>query len=251
VSEPCLSVVIAAYNEEQVIGASVERVASYLAGGDHELVVVDDGSRDRTAALVEALQPRYPQLRLLRLPRNQGKGSAIRAGVLASRGRYVLYTDADLVYPIEGVEPFMRALDAGADVAIGSRRHARTLFALNPRHFSYIYQRHLVGQAYIWTVDRALRLGVSDTQCGFKCFRGVVARDIFARLTLSDFAFDVEALYVARLLGYRIVELPVYFVYLGEQSSVELVRDSLRMLRDLHTIRENGRRGRYGVRART
>jgi dolichyl-phosphate beta-glucosyltransferase len=245
---PHLSVVIPAYNEERVIGATVERVCEYLGSGDNELLVVDDGSRDCTADLVESQRPRYPQIRLLRMPGNSGKGGAIRAGVLASSGRYVLYTDADLVYPIEGAEPFIEALDRGADVAIGSRSHTRTLFALNPRHFSYIYQRYLVGRAYIWTVNRMLGLGVTDTQCGFKCFRGEVARDVFSRLRLTDFAFDVEAVFVARLLGYRVVELPVYFLYLGEQSSVELARDSLRMLRDLRTIRENGRRGRYGAR---
>ncbi len=247
---PRLSVVIAAYNEERVIGATVQRVSEYLASGDNELVVVDDGSRDRTAALVQALLPRHPNVRLLKMDRNQGKGAAIRAGVLATRGRYVLYTDADLVYPIEGVEPFIAALDAGADLAIGSRSHANTLFALHPRHFSYIYQRYLVGRAHIQVVSRLLGLRVTDTQCGFKCFRGDVARDVFARLTLPDFAFDVEALYVSAALGYRRVELPVYFLYLGEQSSVELMRDSVHMLRDLLRIRENGRTGRYGVRVR-
>ncbi len=249
-TRPRLSVVIAAYNEEKVIGATVPRVADYLAPGNNELIIVDDGSHDRTKEIVRALQSRYPQLQLLCLERNQGKGGAITAGVLASRGEYVLYTDADLVYPIEGAAPFIAALEQGADVAIGSRSHPRTLFALHPRHFSYIYQRYLVGRAYIWTVNTLLGLGVSDTQCGFKCFRGDVARDIFRRLTLRDFAFDVEALYVARLLGYRVVELPVYFLYLGEQSSVELVQDSIRMFGDLLRIRANGRLGRYGTRPR-
>jgi dolichyl-phosphate beta-glucosyltransferase len=239
-----LSVVIAAYNEDRVISATVQRVCEYL-GAEDELIVVDDGSRDRTAAIVAGLQWRNRGLRLLSMPSNQGKGAAIRAGVLASRGRYVLYTDADLVYPIEGAQPFMSALDQGADLAIGSRSHSRTLFALNPRHFSYIYQRYLVGRAHIRVVDAILGLGVSDTQCGFKCFRGDAARDVFARLTLPDFAFDVEVLYVSKVLGYRTQELPVYFLYLGEQSSVELVRDSLHMLRDLLRIRLNGLRGRY------
>lgn len=244
--KPRLSVVIAAYNEERVIASTVHRVCAYLARGDNELIVVDDGSGDRTTALVRELQPQYPALRLIRLDGNRGKGAAIQAGVLAARGDYVLITDADLVYPIEGAEPFVAALEAGADIAIGSRSHARTLFALHPRHFSYIYQRYLVGRVYIQVVNRLLRLGVSDTQCGFKCMRGEVARDVFSRLTLVDFAFDAEALYIAHLRGYRVVEMPVYFLYLGEQSSVELVRDTVRMVRDLLHIRENGRRGCYG-----
>jgi glycosyltransferase involved in cell wall biosynthesis len=241
-----LSVVIPAYNEAEVIGDTVARVSAYLqANGSHELLVVDDGSRDATPAIVEAFAADHPNVRLVRNPGNRGKGFAIRNGVLHSRGEYVLFTDADLVYPIEGLTPFLAALEAGADVAIGSRSHVGTLFALHPRHFSYIYQRYLVGRAFIWTVNHLLQLGVSDTQCGFKMFRGAVARDIFARLRLDDFAFDVEALYVARRRGYRVVELPVYFLYLGEQSSVELMADSLRMLRDLWRIRANGQAGVY------
>jgi dolichyl-phosphate beta-glucosyltransferase len=249
VSVPTLSVVIPAYNEERVIGATAEQVLQYLEPRGGELLVVDDGSRDRTIEVVAGLQRGHPGLQLLRHGRNLGKGAAIRAGMLTARGRYVLYTDADLVYPIEGAEPFVAALEQGADVAIGTRSHPATLFALNPRHFSYIYQRYLVGRAYIGLVNRLLGLGVSDTQCGFKCFRGDVAREVFGRVTLTNFAFDVEALYVARLLGHRIVELPVYFLYLGEQSSVQLVRDSVQMWRDLLRIRANGRRGRYRVRA--
>ena len=241
-----LSVVIPAYNEAAIIGDTVARVAAYLAAsGDHELIVVDDGSRDATASIVQACAEEHPHVRLVRNPGNRGKGYAIRNGVLHARGEYVLYTDADLVYPIEGMAPFLAALRAGADLAIGSRSHAGTLFALHPRHFSYIYQRYLVGRAYIAVVNWLLRLGVSDTQCGFKAFRGAVARDIFARLCLDDFAFDVEALYIARQRGYRLVELPVYFLYLGEQSSVELLQDSVRMLRDLWRIRCNGRAGLY------
>jgi dolichyl-phosphate beta-glucosyltransferase len=241
-----LSVVIPAYNEDKVIGDSVAKVAAYLDRvGDSELLVVDDGSRDRTAEIVQELSHTFPFVRLVPNDRNRGKGYSIKHGVLESRGQYVLYTDADLVYPIEGVEPFIDALDRGADVAIGSRSHPRTLFALHPRHFSYIYQRYIVGRTYINVVNFLLKLDVTDTQAGFKCFRGDAARAIFARTTLDDFAFDVEALYIARQLGYRVAELPVYFLYLGEQSSVQLVKDSARMLRDLLHIRANGRRGTY------
>src|SRR4051794_19314388 len=241
-----LSVVIPAYNEERVIGDSIARVGAYLAQTpDPELIVVDDGSRDRTREIVRELAKRYPFIRLVQNDRNRGKGYSIKHGVLESRGEYVLFTDADLVYPIEGVEPFIRALDAGADFAIPSRSHPGTLFALHPRHFSYIYQRYLVGRTYINVVNRVLSLGVTDTQAGFKCLRGEAARTIFARTTLYDFGFDVEAIFIARQLGYRIVELPVYFLYLGEQSSVQLVKDSVRMLVDLWRIRRNGRTGVY------
>jgi dolichyl-phosphate beta-glucosyltransferase len=241
-----LSVVIPAYNEERVIGDSLSRLVTYLNGTpDPELIVVDDGSRDRTRRIVREIAARFPFTRLVENDHNRGKGYSIKHGIAESRGEYVLFTDADLVYPIEGVEPFIRALDDGADVAIASRSHPGTLFALHPRHFSYIYQRYLVGRTYINLVNRMLGLGVTDTQAGFKCLRGDAARTIFARTTLYDFAFDVEALFIARQLGYRIVELPVYFLYLGEQSSVQLVKDSARMLADLWKIRQNGRNGLY------
>lgn len=241
-----LSVVIPAYNEERVIGDSLARLGAYLEGTpEPEVIVVDDGSRDRTREIVREASARYPFIRLLQNHRNRGKGYSIKHGIMASRGAYVLFTDADLVYPIEGVEPFIKALDAGADFAIPSRSHPGTLFALHPRHFSYIYQRYLVGRTYINVVNRVLSLGVTDTQAGFKCLRGDAARKIFARTTLYDFAFDVEAIFIARQLGYRLVELPVYFLYLGEQSSVQLVKDSVRMLVDLWKIRRNGQTGFY------
>ncbi|MFN8635631.1 MAG: glycosyltransferase [Chloroflexota bacterium] len=241
-----LSVVIAAYNEERVIGDSIARVGAYLEKTpDPELIIVDDGSRDRTREIVQELTATYPFLRLVQNDRNRGKGYSIKHGIMESTGQYVLFTDADLVYPIEGLEPFIKALEAGADVAISSRRHPGTLFALNPRHFSYIYQRYLVGGVYINVVNRILNLGVSDTQAGFKCMRGEAARTIYARTTLFDFSFDVEALFIARQLGYKIAELPCYFLYLGEQSSVQLVKDSARMLFDLWKIRRNGRNGVY------
>ncbi len=241
-----LSVVIAAYNEERVIEDSLTRVGAYLERTpDPELIVVDDGSRDQTCEIVRDLSSRFPFLRLIQNDRNRGKGFSIKHGITKSHGAHVLFTDADLVYPIEGVEPFIRALDAGADIAIASRSHPGTLFALHPRHFSYIYQRYLVGRTYINIVNRLLNLGVTDTQAGFKCLRGDAARDIFARTTLTSFGFDAEALFIARQRGYRIVELPVYFLYLGEQSSVQLVKDSVRMLRDLWKIRQNGQDGVY------
>ncbi len=241
-----LSVVIPAYNEERVIGDSIARAATYLGALGHaELIVVDDGSRDRTREIVRELGSQFPFVRLIENDRNRGKGYSIKHGILESTGDFVVYTDADLVYPIEGVVPFVKAIEQGADVAIASRSHPGTLFALHPRHFSYIYQRYLVGRTYINVVNRLLKLGVTDTQAGFKCFRGDAARRIFGSTTLFDFAFDVEALFIARQLGYQIVELPVYFLYLGEQSSVQLVKDSVRMFGDLWQIRQNGRKGVY------
>lgn len=241
-----LSVVIPAYNESAVIATSLRRILSYLDTLDGgELIVVDDGSSDGTPEIVREIAERNPQLRLLVNERNRGKGFSVRNGVLAAQGDHVLYTDADLVFPIEGVEPFVEALKAGADVAIASRSHERSLFALHPRHFSYIHRRYLVGRVFIRIVRALLDLPVTDTQAGFKCMRREAAREIFSRLTISSFAFDVEAIYIAHLRRLQIAELPVYFHYTGEQSSVQLAKDSFRMLRALFRIRTQGRRGDY------
>jgi len=242
-----LSVVIAAHDEEAVIGRTVDRVLAFLATRESgELIVVDDGSRDRTAEIVREISEREPAVRLLSRGSNRGKGASIRDGVLASAGDFVVYTDADLVYPIEGASDFIAAVERGADVAIASRSNEQSLFAMHPRHFAYIHRRYLIGRIYIRIVNRILGLGVSDTQAGFKCFRGDRAREVFRQLRIANFAFDVEALYIARRLGLRIVELPVYFHYQGERSGVALIKDSIRMFRSLLEIRANGRRGRYG-----
>jgi len=241
-----LSVVIPAFNEESIIVSTIQKVCGYLEGRrSYEVLIVDDGSTDRTAAEVESLQATLPRVHLLRNEENRGKGYSVAYGVLQSQGEYVLYTDADLVYPIEGVEPFLSKLKAGFDMAIGSRVHPDSLYALHARHFRYIYQRHLVGRTYIAIAKRLLGLTVADTQCGFKCLTCEAGQAVFSRVRQTSFAFDVEAILIAHRLRLRIAEMPVYYLYLGEDSSVRMARDSLRMLVALLQIRRNDRQGRY------
>lgn len=240
------SVVIPVYNGGQVIERAMASVCGYLEGRcSYEVIIVDDGSTDSTTQKALEDAGRYPNLRLLRNGVNRGKGFSVAKGVQESRGRLVLYTDADLVYPIEDMERFKGRLEEGYDLAIGSRVHPASLYALHPRHFPYIYQRHLVGRVFIWTVQHLLGLMVSDTQCAFKVIKGEVAREIFRQVSIPTFAFEVEALVIARRQGYRIVELPVYYRYEGEPSSVRLARDSVVMLIDLWRIRARNRAGKY------
>lgn len=241
-----ISVVIPAFNEEAVIGQTLERLIDFFGrDGRNEVIVVDDGSRDDTHGIVQFFADKYPTVKMLAADRNRGKGASVREGVLFSTGRAVVITDADLVFGVESVLRYLEALEAGADLAVGSRVHPETLFALHPKHFPYMWQRHVIGRAFIAVVRAALGLRVSDTQCGFKVIRGDVAREIFARVTMRDFSYDVEALTIATDWGLDIQELPVNLLYRGGPSSVRLIGSSLRMYRDLLAIRRRRAAGAY------
>jgi dolichyl-phosphate beta-glucosyltransferase len=239
---PSISIVVPAYNEAARIGPTLARITDYLdaRGRSYEVIVVDDGSRDATAEVVAAFADAHPLVRLLALAANAGKGAAVRAGVLASRGRTVLFSDADLSTPIEEVERLEAALADGADVAIGSRsapgdvaRHQPLGRRLQGRIF------HLVVRALGFRAVARVR----DTQCGFKLFRAGAALVLFSELALAGFAFDVEVL--ERAHGrYRIAEVPVAWTH-AEGSKVRPGIDALKMVRDLIRIRWTWmRRGR-------
>lgn len=203
---PALSFVIPAYNEEKRLPVSLARIADWLGSRtpsiSAELIVVDDGSADRTAAVAEKTAAGLGlAVRVLRFPENRGKGAAVRAGVLEAAGDQVLVTDADLSTPIEEVE---KLLAAGAPVAIGSRGVDATLVKERQPLF-----RVASGKLFNLLVRVLAVSGIRDTQCGFKLFRRDAAREVFTRATVDRFAFDVEALLLARRLGYAIAEVPV------------------------------------------
>lgn len=229
-STPELSVVIPAFNEERRLGATLERVLGYLEGRriGFEVVVADDGSRDRTAAVAETFAGRG--VRVLRLPYNRGKGAATRHGVLASRGRRVLMSDADLSTPIEELATLEPRL-AEAELVIGSRAVA----GADVKRHQPLY-RELMGK----TFNKIIRLlgigGVADTQCGFKLFDGDVARELFAALLTPGFAFDVELIWLARRRGYRLAEVGVVWVN-SPDSRVNPLADPPRMIAEILLFR--------------
>ena len=200
------SVVIPAFNEARRLPAYLDDVVAFFEGrGErYEVIVVDDGSTDGTPGLVEARARQTPALRLLRLPRNAGKGTAVRAGMLAARGAFRLFADADGATPIAELKRLEPALAAGADVAIGSR-------VLADPAVSVTAQPHRVaaGRVFNWLVARLGLRGVADSQCGFKAFGARAAGDLFGRLRTTGFGFDVELLLRAQAAGYRIAEVPV------------------------------------------
>ncbi len=236
-----LSVVIPAFEEAARIGPTLERVRTYLAARpfDSEVLVVVDGGRDGTLGLVRNLARDWPALRVLDNGVNRGKGYSVRRGMLAARGCYLLFSDADLSTPIAEVERLVAALDAGADVAIGSRALVDSDVRVRQA-----WWRQSMGRVFNWFVRLIAVPDLRDTQCGFKCFRRDAARRIFARQRIARFSFDVELLWIARTLGYRVAELPVTWIN-HPSSRVHPLIDSCRMLVDLTRLRYNDWRGAY------
>jgi dolichyl-phosphate beta-glucosyltransferase len=231
-----LSVVIPAYNEEARIGGTLARVAEYLAGRDYaaEIFVVDDGSTDGTrevAAAAGAAAGAVP-FRLLALPANRGKGAAVREGVLAARGEFILFSDADLSTPIEEAARLLeRQRETGADAVLGSRALPDSWITRPQGRL-----RRLAGKTFNRMVRLLTGLPFRDTQCGFKLFRGPVARELFSRLREERFAFDVEIVYRAVHRGLRVIEVPVEWAD-DRRSRVRFLRDSARMAVALLRIR--------------
>ena len=226
-----LSVVIPAYNEEGRLAPGLQQALEYLArrGEPYELLVVDDGSRDATSRVAESFAPQG--VRVVRHERNRGKGAAVRTGLLASRGRKVLVSDADFSTPIAEIEKLERFLQDGTPLVIGSRGLADS--QIGQRQPFY---REMMGR----TFNRLIRMfgvrGIRDTQCGFKLARGEEGRRIAAELKIEGFAWDVEMIWLARRRGYKIAEVGVVWVN-SPDSRVDPIRSSFSMLRDVITMR--------------
>jgi dolichyl-phosphate beta-glucosyltransferase len=241
-----LSVVIPAYNEELRIGKTLREIQTYLQRQPYsaEIIVVDDGSQDGTAPSVRAFEATRPPIYLLQNGRNRGKGFSVRQGFLRAQGECLLFSDADLSTPIEEVEKLFAALRERCEVAIGSRALPGSRVEVHqPR-----YREHL-GRLFNLFVQLLAVPGIQDTQCGFKCFTREAALAICQRMTAERFGFDVEMLYLARLLGYRVREVPVVWRH-SPQTRVRVWRDSVSMLGDLWRIRWNDLWGRYDRPAR-
>ncbi len=238
-SEPLATLIIPAWNEERRMPASLARVVAYVRSQPSpiEVVVVDDGSQDGTAAIVEGFARENDFVRLIRNPHG-GKGAAIKTGVSQGRGQYLVLSDTDLSVPIEEMVKFLPPALNGYDVAIASRE------APGAERIDEPYYRHLMGRVYNLLVRVAAVPGIQDTQCGFKAFHRDVARQVFPLQTIEGWGFDVEVLFIARRLGYQIIEIPVRWYY-GRESKVRPVKDTLCMVRDLWQVRRNARRGLY------
>ena len=237
--QPFLSVIIPAHNEENRLPGTLARVLNFLDSRDYtwELIVVENGSRDRTADVAKKAAAGRPEVQVLRLA-EAGKGLAVQAGMLAAEGRCRFMCDADLSMPIEELSRFLPPVSSGYDIVIGSRE------AEGAVRYEETAYRHLGGRAVNLMIRLLALPGLHDTQCGFKMFTGAAAEALFSRQTLTNFSFDIEILFLARKLGFRILELGIPW-HFSTESKVSPVKDTLQMFADILRIRINSRKGVY------
>jgi dolichyl-phosphate beta-glucosyltransferase len=238
-----ISIIIPAYNEEKRLPGTIESVLDYLGKSEWsfaEIVIVDDGSQDATVAVARSAASRaWIPVRVAQNPGNRGKGYSVRRGIMEAKGEWALFTDADLSAPIEELAKLWRAADlAGAPVAIGSRAVDRSLVGVHQPLF-----REGMGRLFNVLMRAITGLPFRDTQCGFKLFEMRAAREIFARQRLERFGFDVEILYIAKLLGHRAIEVPVKWNDVPG-TKVSLL-GGLGAFADLLTVRWGGFTGKY------
>lgn len=241
---PSISIVIPAYNEERRLGRTLGRIRDYFSSSPMwssgiEMIVVDDGSTDGTARLVQDWAREVPCVRLVSNGRNRGKGYSVRHGMIECRGHLALFTDADLSAPIEECEKLLAAINAGNDCAIGSRAIDRSLIAVHQSAF-----REMAGNTFNALVKIITGLRFQDTQCGFKLFVRERCRIIFEQQRIERFGFDPEILFLARRNGLHTAEVPVRWAH-NPATKVHVWRDSLLMFAELIYIRWNWLLGRY------
>ena len=238
---PLLSIIIPSYNEELRLPATLEKIAAYLQSATRpaEVIVVDDGSTDQTAAVAASYASKFQSFRVVGNGVNRGKGFSVRHGMLEAISPFVIFTDADLSAPIEEADKLIVALESGYDVAIGSRAMDRSLIEVHESAF-----REFAGIIFNKIVRIILRLPFVDTQCGFKAFRRDRSRILFEQQHIERFGFDPELLYLARHHGLRSIEIPVRWAH-SPATKVSMLRDSIQMFLDVFIIRCNALRGRY------
>lgn len=238
-SAPFLSIIIPAYNEEHRLPKTLEQVFDFLEAQDFpaEVLVVENGSQDRTLEIARAFSQNHPQLCVLQEV-ERGKGLAVRRGMLAAEGEYRFMCDADFSMPVEEINRFLPPILNSVDIAIASRE-APGAVRYNEPHY-----RHFVGRVFNALIRTFALPGLQDTQCGFKCFHRSAAEVLFPKQTISGWSFDVEILFIAQKYGFRIEELPIPW-YFNPDSHISVVKDSLKMALDLFMIRWNELQGRY------
>lgn len=235
-----LSLVLPAYNEEKRIVESLKRILQFLEAQaySHEVILVDDGSEDRTVEVVGKIS-QGRNVRILQNGKNLGKGGAVRSGILQARGQYLFFTDVDLSVPIETIAPFLIRLEEGSDITIGTRAKSGAMVEVRQP----IY-REFMGKVYTSLSNRILGLDISDFTCGFKGFCRKVAVDLFSRQQLADWSFDSEILYLAKLKNYSVIEIPVTWRD-DRATKVRLWRDIFTSFLGLLKIRLNYYLGKY------
>jgi len=237
-----LSVVIPAYNEEKRIKPTLDRIVEFLKNNryKYELIIVDDGSNDGTVKIVNGFANKYAEIHLLKSANNMGKGHAVRKGMLAARGKRILFTDADLSVPFETVDKLLSWFDAGYDIVIGSRRLPDSDIQIHQPFY-----REFMGQVFR-NLTRLLIVGkdISDITCGFKCFSSEAAKAVFSKQVTNDWSYDAELIYIAKRMKMRIKEIPVVWRD-SNATKVHIFRDTIKTFWGLIRIKINGVTGKY------
>ncbi len=237
---PRLSIVIPAYNEAARLPATLQQLRCFLDGWDYptEIIVVDDGSTDDTAAVVRQIAAADPRVQLIAAP-HRGKGAAVRQGILSARGAVRIMCDADLSMPAQELPKLLTPLTTGADIAYATREGTGAYRVGEPP------LRRLMGRTFNWLVRTLALPGVDDSQCGFKAFTAASSELLFRHATIDGFGFDVEVLYLARQYGFQLQAVPIIWHY-HANSRVHPLRDTFLMIRDVLHVRWNHWSGRYG-----
>lgn len=240
-STPFLSIVIPAHNEEGRLPRTLGQIFSFLEKQSYssEIIIVENGSSDRTLELAQEYALRHPNL-IVHHEKQLGKGNAVRRGMLVARGEYRFICDADLSMPIEELQKFLPPVLNDFDIAIGSREAPGAIRYHEPPY------RHFGGRAINLLIRLLILPGLNDTQCGFKCFRAEATEVIFLQQTLTGWSFDIELLYLARQKKLRVKEIPIQW-YFGPDSKVNAIRDALRMIGDIFRIHLHAMRGKYDL----
>ena len=244
---PHLTLVVPAYNGEDRLPASLAQLTGFLAAQPYssELILVDDCSDEAAARVMREFAAANPTVTLLRNEINRGKGASVGRGMLAGRGRYRVFTDADLAYPPSEVNRILRDLEAGADVAIACRVLPESRYLMSPSFFHYLYTRHVMSRVFNLMVRAVMLRDVLDTQAGLKGFTAQAAETVFTRVTIPRFGFDVEALYIAQKHGFSVRQTAVHFRYDEEPTTVRFAQSALTMAGELLQVKVNDWRGRY------
>jgi len=234
-----VSIVLPAYNEEKRIGTTLQTIIAYCEKHlqDYEIIVVDDASTDNTKEIVT--QNANSKTRYVHNKKNKGKGYSVRRGILQAKMPFVLFSDSDLATPIEELLPMLKQMSEGYDVVIASRN-----MKASKRVVKQPVYRQLLGQLFPLLVRICLGLPYKDTQCGFKLFTKRAGKTIFKQVTIERWAFDVEALFIAKKKKFLVKEVPVSW-FDGGESKINPVKDSIRMLRDIIHVRIQQCKGRY------
>ncbi len=238
-SNPFLSIIIPAYNEENRLSQTLTQVKEFvdLQPYSSEVLIIENGSHDRTFEVAQEFSRQFPQLRILQNT-ERGKGLAVKRGMLDAKGEYRFMCDADFSMRVDQINRFLPPALPDIDIAIASREAPGAIRYDEPPY------RHFVGRGFNLLIRILALPGLHDTQCGFKCFRGSIANELFRLQTISGWSFDVEVLFIARRRGYSIVEIPIPW-YFNSESKIRVLRDSIRMGMDLLKIRLNAMRGIY------